>query len=208
MQLHPSTLILFYFIAIINSGNIQQVIYDFEGTLTSLHVFNPLMNIKGESMHDQLSAFNNCSTQAVLDMFGGAERVAILKRHFEHLKANFIDLGIVSFTHREVILMALIKVGLAPYFKSNKIFGRNQILKYEFQQKNRHRVKSTNISRHFLGFPAENKLFIDNDLLNMQDAARQGVAKIFDIQKMARITNGLSLPQLSWIEAQCMDVSC
>lgn len=189
----------------VNAGSIQLVIYDFEGTITSLHLSNPLMNMNHESMREQVSVLNNCTTRHAISLFGGPERLSILQNHFERLTSNGIDLGIVSFTHREVILMALIKVRLASYFKLNRIFGADQTLKYEVSSQSRHSIKGTIISRHFVGFPAESKLFVDNEFINMQAAERKGVAKIFDAMKVGRITNGLSVPQLSWIEAQCIN---
>ena len=183
-----------------HSSVIQLVIYDFDETITSQHIWHELRRISGGgvSWQEQVASLNNCSTDYVIEMFGGPERVTVLQQHLRHLSSNGIDLGIISFGHRHVIIAALLRVQLKQYFDSGNIFGRGVVGRQPT-------VKSKRklISQRFTNTAKEHRLFVDNDQPNMDDVVRKGVAKIFDTHRMGEIVNGLNSTQLSWIESQC-----
>ena len=184
-------------------GNIRQVIYDFDETLTAQHVFSELRRLSegGLSMLEQVAALQNCTFDRIIEMFGGPQRLTALQQHLEYLTSNGIDVGIISFGHRDVIITTLNRVGLMPYFTAAKVLGRDP--EFDSQRRNRQSIKSTLISRLFTQLPVEQRLFVDNDHRNMEDVARKGVAKIFDYNTMGHIVRGLTVPQMVWIEKQC-----
>ena len=96
--------------------------------------------------------------------------------------------------------MALDKVGLMQHFSADKILGKESSFQPE-PGVSPNSVKTTLIERHFNQFPAEQRLFIDDDRRNMNDVSVKGVAKT--IESQGPIYKGLTEPQLLWIKDQC-----
>ena len=198
-------LLAFCFFPFIDGGGIRQVIYDFDETISSQHVFTELRHFEGSgdriSMHEQVAVLDKCSLKRVQEMFGGSNRLRALQEHWESLKSHGIDIAIISsFSYREVIVMALDKVGLMQYFSADKILGQESSFQPE-PGVSPNSVKTTLIERHFNQFPAEQRLFIDDDRRNMNDVSVKGVAKTMESQ--GPIYKGLTEPQLLWIKDQC-----
>ena len=152
-------------------------------------------------MIKQTMILSNISVDHMVEMFGGHQRLAFLHRHFQYLQTNGIDLGIVSFCHREVILLLLFQVRLSQYFTAAKIFGTQPL--FEFHRTHPQAIKSTIISKRFTEVPAVNRLFVSNDEKSVTDVILKGVAEVFNTLEMGTIVNGLSVKQMEWIEEQC-----
>ena len=99
--------------------NICLIIYDI-GTLAYLHSFKALKKLKKENIY-------HMDAHHILDMFGGRDRIEILRKHFELIKSfksKGIKINIISTKYKsDVITEALKRVDLYKYFKNSLISG-------------------------------------------------------------------------------------
>ena len=130
--LSPLYLFIFFFNYNLDISNakIDIILYDFDETISCAHMFAELSKLEGYSKNDQLIALNNdCNDECINKIFGGIDRIDRLNQHFNQLTTNYhdIDIGIISFGYRDVIIKALRRINLLQYFKLNNIFGREQL---------------------------------------------------------------------------------
>ena len=186
----------------ISNAEIDTVIYDFDETISSQHMFSILSKLKGYSKDQQLNGLNNhCNDKCINKIFGGIERIHRLNQHFYRLthNHNIVELGILSFGYKDAIIEALKRVNLLQYFDLDNIFGREELHFDKMHHIKQHAIKSLFIQYQYKDIPANNRMFIDNDEDNMQYVYDHGVARIFD---QGEIINGLNDSQLSWIESE------
>lgn len=100
--------------AVDDDALVKLVVYDFDKTISEAHVYSELREACGRgvcSKHD----LNAISIVSWANFFGGSERIADLKKHFDVLKKRGVHIYIASFGYQAEIEMALQKVGLAEY---------------------------------------------------------------------------------------------
>ena len=95
---------------------IKLVIYDFDQTITSDHLYYKLDG-------GQSDALNKMSDDKLLQIFGGQERKQRLDQHFERISKN-CELAIISFGWVNVIKGALKRMNLHKYFENSIIIGK------------------------------------------------------------------------------------
>jgi len=72
------------------------------------------------------------------ELFGGYERVQLLKKLFLLLHANNIGIIIISTSFQETILAALINLGLKEYF--NGVIDRRSLISYGNMHRGKHEI--------------------------------------------------------------------
>merc|ERR1712228_707069 len=98
------------------SVRFKMIFYDFDQTITVIHLYKELKKIKEGKLE-------NMSDERLIEIFGGKERVRRLHGHFEKLKARDISLYVLSFNWSMVIEQALERMDLMQYF--DVIIGRD-----------------------------------------------------------------------------------
>jgi len=103
-------------------------------------------------------------------VFGGAERVHMLHKLFDHLTSIAeLSLAIVSFNSEKVILEALDSVGLASYFPRSLIFGWETT---DWEPKSytiNHRIIASSRKHSERRFDKNTVIFLDDDPANVRD---------------------------------------
>ena len=99
-------------------GSVRLVIYDFDQTITTKHLYRELHG-------GRLKSLAKLSDDKLVSLYGGQQRISFLNDHFNTLCVAQIEIGIVSFGWSEVIARALERVHLDRYFKENVIIGRD-----------------------------------------------------------------------------------
>lgn len=184
----------------ISDAAINTIIYDFDETISKLHMYSILSKLSGYSKEQQLIGLNDhCNDECINKIFGGTDRINRLKQHFYQLtnNDNNINLAILSFGYKDVIIEALKRVNLLRYFDLENIAGREELHFNKRHHIKQHAIKSLFIKYKYKDIPANNRMFIDNDEDNMKYVYDHDVARIFD---QGEIVNGLNDSQLLWIE--------
>ena len=101
-----------------NDLPIQLVIYDFDQTITCLHLYYELDGGQEDSL-------KKLSNDKLLSVFGGTERTERLTEHFERLSSHNIELAIISFGWVGVIKKALKRMKMYKYFEKSVIIGKD-----------------------------------------------------------------------------------
>ena len=99
-----------------NQQPLRIVFYDFDRTIPAIHIYHETGGVEDVSKK---------SDRFFVDAFGGKERIARLKRHFDRLTQTGVKCSIVSYGYSTVIKESLERVGLIDYFKADAIFGRD-----------------------------------------------------------------------------------
>ena len=73
--------------------DVKLVIYDFDQTITAIHLYHEL----NDHGMDQEVALSKMSNKRLLQIFGGKGRLEALNRHFSALKEHKIEIAILSF---------------------------------------------------------------------------------------------------------------
>eukprot|EP01084_Bolivina_argentea_P003421 6409_1 len=158
-------------ISMAQNQGILQVLYDFDQTISASHMFSVLARGSGMryaySSDEQLHALNNCDDDCLTELFGGQQRASALQNHFNTLKSNGIDLGIVSYGYTDVITKALDRMDLLRYFDTKNIFGREALPISKVRRENIHAIKALFINHNFKQIPSQQTLFVDDDEGNM-----------------------------------------
>eukprot|EP00484_Ammonia_sp_Unknown_P016131 CAMPEP_0197056504 /NCGR_PEP_ID=MMETSP1384-20130603/85688_1 /TAXON_ID=29189 /ORGANISM="Ammonia sp." /LENGTH=201 /DNA_ID=CAMNT_0042490525 /DNA_START=30 /DNA_END=635 /DNA_ORIENTATION=+ len=148
------------------NDKVKLVIYDFDQTITCVHLYYELSQGDGE----QLDELKKMDDKRLTDIFGGKDRVQALRKHFDALKANKIDLGIISYGYGDVIKQALVRMSLYDkYFEGAPIYGNDsdeleevngskaQCIVKQFQQQAPH-------------YKPNEIIFVDDDGYNINEA--------------------------------------
>ena len=162
------------------------VFYDFDQTLPVIHIFH---ETKGA---DDVSEKND---QFFVDAFGGEERIARLKKHFERLAQAEVKCSIVSYGYTAVIKESLARVGLTDFFKEEAIFGRGSEALKRFSGK-KHKVISEEMRSGKIGH--EDAIFVDDSKKNIDECEADGTCRILHVHER----RGLTEKDLVFLEAE------
>ena len=152
------------------------VFYDFDQTLPVIHVFH---ETKGA---DDVSGKND---QFFIDAFGGEERIARLKKHFERLAQAEVKCIIVSYGYTAVIKESLTRVGLIGFFKEEAIFGRDSEALTRFKGK-KHKVISEEMGSESISY--EEAIFADDSKKNIDECEADGTCRILHVHERRGLT--------------------
>ena len=152
------------------------VFYDFDQTLPVIHIFH---ETKGA---DDVSEKND---QFFVDAFGGEERIARLKKHFERLAQAEVKCSIVSYGYTAVIKESLARVGLTDFFKEEAIFGRDSEALKRFSGK-KHKVISEEMRSGKIGY--EEAIFVDDSKKNIDECEADGTCRILHVHERRGLT--------------------
>lgn len=165
-------------------GTVQLVIYDFDQTITSLHLYRKLRGGKN-------AALSKFPDHKLIEVFGGEQRIQSLHRHFQYLRSHHIELYIVSFGWSEVIESALHRVEMDVYFKSTAILGRDS---KELITHNRAKGEVVQSLMQQKKLKYQQVLFVDDDSRNIQQT--HTVCKTLHISKR----KGMTVDEMNVIE--------
>jgi len=152
------------------------VFYDFDQTIPVIHIFH---ETKGA---EDVSGKND---QFFVDAFGGEERIARLKKHFERLVQAEVKCMIVSYGYTAVIKESLTRVGLIGFFKEGTIIGRDSEALNRFKGK-KHKVISEEM--HSEGISYEEAIFVDDSKKNIEECEEDGTCRILHVHERRGLT--------------------
>ena len=164
------------------------VFYDFDQTLPVIHVFH---ETKGA---DDVSGKND---QFFVDAFGGEERIARLKKHFERLAQAEVQCIIVSYGYTAVIKESLTRVGLIDFFKEGTIIGRDSEVLKRFRGA-KHKVISEEMGSGNIGH--EEAIFVDDSRENIEKCTEAGACRTLHVHER----RGLTEKNLVFLENELM----
>ena len=145
--------------------------YDFDRTIPAIHIYHETGGEEDVSKK---------SDQFFVDAFGGKERIARLKRHFDRLTQTGVKCSIVSYGYSTVIKESLERVGLIDYFKADAIFGRDSENMRRFRGA-KHKVISEEMrSRHVS----------HDDQKNIEECANAGICRTLHVHEEGGLTEG------------------
>ena len=142
-----------------NQKSLRIVFYDFDQTLPVIHIF------KETAGADDVS---KKSDQFFVDAFGGKERIARLKKHFEQLAQADVKCSIVSYGYSAVIIESLTRVGLIDFFAKDAIFGKDSEALKRFRGA-KHKVISEEMGSGNISH--EEAIFVDDSRENIEKCA-------------------------------------
>jgi len=161
---------------------LKAVIFDFDQTISVIHFYSDL---NGYNAEKQLGCLNKWSDERVVKGFGGKERLQLLEGLFKDLKEASVELYILSFGHKEVIIKALERVNLLVYFDKNLIWGEAEVKKFrsdtgEYSQAKLRMILKLIREKHMYS-PGE-VLFVDDDDKNL-DQSKKTICKTIHVSK-------------------------
>jgi hypothetical protein len=155
---------------------IRIVFYDFDQTIPVIHIFHETKGAEGVSGKND---------QFFVDAFGGEERIARLKKHFERLVQAEVKCMIVSYGYTAVIKESLTRVGLIGFFKEGTIIGRDSEALNRFKGK-KHKVISDEM--HSEGISYEEAIFVDDSKKNIEECEEDGTCRILHVHERRGLT--------------------
>jgi len=161
------------------------VFYDFDQTLPVIHVFH---ETKGA---DDVSGKND---QFFIDAFGGEERIARLKKHFEQLTQGGVQCSIISYGYTAVIKESLKRVGLIGFFKEDAIFGRDSEALNRVNGK-KHKIISEEMRSEDISY--EEAIFVDDSKRNIDECKEDGTCRTLHVHERS----GLTEQDLAFLES-------
>jgi len=151
---------------------IKAVVFDFDQTISVIHFWRDLTGFTPDM---QLRCLNQWSKERVIQGFGGEKRLHLLECLFKDLKTASVELYILSFGYKEVIIKALERVDLLVYFDKNLIWGEAEVKKFRsntgFASKPKMRMIQKLI-REKHKYSAGEVLFVDDDNKNLEQSKR------------------------------------
>ena len=152
------------------------VFYDFDQTLPVIHIFH---ETKGA---EDASGKND---PFFVDAFGGEERIARLKKHFERLAQAEVQCIIVSYGYTTVIKESLTRVGLIDFFKEGTIIGRDSEALKRFRGA-KHKVISEEMGSGNIGH--EEAIFVDDSRENIEKCVEAGTCRTLHVHERRGLT--------------------
>ncbi len=152
------------------------VFYDFDQTIPVIHIFKET-NGAGD--------VSEKSDQFFVDAFGGEERIARLKKHFERLARAEVRCFIVSYGHTAVIKESLTRVGLIDFFKEGTVIGRDSEALKRFRGA-KHKVISEEMVSGNIGH--EEAIFVDDSKENIEKCVEAGTCRTFHVHERRGLT--------------------
>ena len=161
-----------------NQQPLRIVFYDFDRTIPAIHIYHETGGVEDVSKK---------SDRFFVDAFGGKERIARLKRHFDRLTQTGVKCSIVSYGYSTVIKESLERVGLIDYFKADAIFGRDSENMWRFRGA-KHKVISEEMrSRHV---SHDQAIFVDDDQENIEECENAGICRTLYVHEEGGLTEG------------------
>jgi len=157
-------------------GSVRLVIYDFDQTITTKHLYRELHG-------GRLKSLAKLSDDKLVSLYGGQQRITLLNDHFNTLCAAQIEVGIVSFGWSEVIARALERVHLGQYFKENVIIGRDS---KELVRFNKHKGKVIELLMKRRKLEYDQVLFVEDSLSNI--AQSESICRTLHIEDRCGMT--------------------
>ena len=171
-----------------NQKPLRIVFYDFDQTLPVMHIFH---ETKGA---DDVSEKN---AQFFVDAFGGEERIARLKKHFEQLAQADVKCSIVSYGYSAVIIQSLTRVGLIGFFAKDAIFGKDSEALKRFRGA-KHKVISEEMRSGSISY--EEAIFVDDSKKNIEECEEAGTCRTLHVHER----HGLTEKDLVFLESELM----
>ena len=159
-----------------NHKPLQIVFYDFDQTLPVIHIFKETAGADDVSKN---------SDQFFVDAFGGKERIARLKKHFERLAQAEVKCSIVSYGYTAVIKESLTRVGLIDFFIEGAIFGRDSEALKRFRGA-KHKVISEEMVSGNIGH--EEAIFVDDSKENIEKCVEAGTCQTLHVHERRGLT--------------------
>jgi len=151
---------------------LKACVFDFDQTISVIHFYCLL---RGYNPDMQLRCLKDWSDEKVVQGFGGKERVLLLENLFKDLKKASVELYILSFGHKEVILKALERVNLALYFDKDLIWGEAEVKQFRTDTGIASHPKLRMIQKLIRDkhkYSAGEVLFVDDDEKNLAQSKR------------------------------------
>ena len=159
-----------------NQQPLRIVFYDFDRTIPAIHIYHETGGAEDVSKK---------SDQFFIDAFGGKERIARLKRHFDRLTQTGVKCSIVSYGYSAVIKESLERVGLNGFFEADTIYGRDSEIMRRFRGA-KHKVISEEMrSRHF---SHDQAIFVDDDQKNIEECANAIICRTLHVTEEGGLT--------------------
>jgi len=146
---------------------IKVVVFDFDQTISVIHFYSELAGFTPDM---KLRCLNEWSKERVIQGFGGEERLNLLECLFKDLKTASVELYILSYGYKEVIIKALERVNLLVYFDKNLIWGEAEVKNFRSNtgvasQPKMRMIKELIREKH--KYSAGEVLFVDDDNRNL-----------------------------------------
>ena len=163
-------------VGVTNQQSLRIVFYDFDRTIPAIHIYHETSGAEDVSKkYDQF----------FVDAFGGKERIARLKRHFDRLTQTGVKCSIVSYGYSAVIKESLERVGLIDFFEADGIYGRDSEVMRRFRGA-KHKVISEEMrSRHI---SHDQAIFVDDDQKNIEECANAGICRTLHVHEEGGLT--------------------
>ncbi len=152
------------------------VFYDFDQTLPVIHIFKET-NGAGD--------VSEKSDQFFVDAFGGEERIARLKKHFERLAQAEVKCSIVSYSYSAVIKESLTRVGLIDFINEGAIIGRDSEALKRFRGA-KHKVISEEMGSGNIG--RTEAIFVDDSKKNIDECVEAGTCRTLHVYERRGLT--------------------
>jgi len=162
------------------------VFYDFDQTIPVIHIFKETNGVDDVSEK---------SDQFFVDAFGGEERIARLKKHFERLARAEVKCSIVSYGYTAVIKESLTRVGLIDFFNEGAIIGRDSEALKRFRGA-KHKVISEEMVSGNISH--EEVIFVDDSKDNIEKCVEAGTCRTLHIHER----RGLTEKDLVFLESE------
>jgi len=151
---------------------LKAAIFDFDQTISVIHFY---YDLHGYTRDSQLECLKEWTDDKVILGFGGKERIELLDNLFSDLKKASVELYVLSFGYKEVILAALERVNLAKYFDQNLVWGEAEVKKFRSEtgiasQPKLRMIQKQIKEKHQLS--AGEVLFVDDDDKNLQQSKK------------------------------------
>eukprot|EP01084_Bolivina_argentea_P033879 62649_1 len=168
--------------------DIKLVIYDFDQTITTIHLYHELNKMSDNS--NQETTLTKMSDNRLIDIFGGNKRLKRLNEHFNILKSCNVGIAVISFGYVNVIKEALRRMKLYDlYFASSEIIGCDSV-----ELDDADGSKATCIENMFKKNKQNNLnsnqiIFVDDDQYNIQEAKELKTCKTILIHPRQGMNN-------------------
>ena len=162
------------------------VFYDFDQTIPVIHIFKETNGVDDVSEK---------SDQFFVDAFGGEERIARLKKHFERLARAEVKCSIVSYGYTAVIKESLTRVGLIDFFNEGAIIGRDSEALKRFRGA-KHKAISEEMGSGSISY--EEAIFVDDSKDNIEKCVEAGTCRTLHVHER----RGLTEKNLVFLESE------
>jgi len=170
-----------------STNPIKLVVYDFDQTLSSVHLYHELQG-------KQEAALTKLSDERLLEIFGGAKRLERLSAHLSRVSEK-CELAIISFGYVGVIKTALTRMSLFKFFADSEIIGCDSD---ELSEAKGNKATCIKRMRKKRKLSSKQVIFVDDDMSNIVKA--KSCCVTVAIQPRC----GMSSAHMTSIEEQCL----